>query len=86
MGFISPKKNNHNLFTVYTKSKCIFCVKTKYLMKERGYNPEYVDCDEYLQDEETKENELDALSDEEIDVLIAEILSSDSDEDEDGEG
>jgi len=38
------------------------------------------------EDEETKENELDALSDEEIDVLIAEILSSDSDEDEDGEG
>lgn len=55
MGFISPKKNNHNLFTVYIKSKCIFCVKTKYLMKERGYNPEYVDCDEYLQDKDTKE-------------------------------
>jgi glutaredoxin len=55
MGFVSPKKNNDKLFTVYTKSKCIFCKKAKYLLKERGYNPEYVDCDEYLKDEDTKE-------------------------------
>ena len=55
MGFVSPKKNNDKLFTVYTKSKCIFCAKAKHLLKERGYNPEYVDCDEYLQDEDIKE-------------------------------
>jgi len=52
------------------------------------FNPEdYYTTDSFdEEDEETEEEELDALSDEEIDVLIAEILSSDSDEDEDGEG
>jgi hypothetical protein len=50
------------------------------------FNPEdYYTIDSFdEEDEETEEEELDTLSDEEIDVLIAEILSGDLDEDSEG--
>lgn len=33
-------------YTIYTKSRCSFCVKAKLLLN--SYNPLIVDCDEYL--------------------------------------
>jgi len=62
--------------------------QSRNFVPNQPFNPEdHYTTDSFdEEDEETEEEELDALSDEEIDVLIAEILSSDLDEDEDGEG
>ena len=50
MDIIQPSKTK---FTIYTKSRCPFCIKAKMLLN--GYDPLIIDCDEYL------ENDLDGF-------------------------
>jgi glutaredoxin len=46
MEYENPASNG---FTIYAKSGCSDCMKTKSLLKER--NPVIIDCDEYLFDD-----------------------------------
>jgi len=48
MEFIEPVKIG---FTVYGKSGCNYCTKTKNLLKEKNLTFFEVDCDEYLIEE-----------------------------------
>lgn len=43
--FLEPVPNK---FTVYSKSGCPNCVKSKALLKEKGLQYEEVNCDEYI--------------------------------------
>jgi glutaredoxin len=40
-------------YTIYSKSRCPFCTKAKVLLEEEPYT--IIDCDEYLVDENTKQ-------------------------------
>jgi len=51
MEFDKPNKNN---FTIYCKSGCPNCLKTKVLLKEKNLIFNVVDCDDYII--EDKEN------------------------------
>lgn len=42
-------------YTIYTKSECKYCIKTKELLKDEFPCPQYVLCDEFLSNIETKE-------------------------------
>jgi len=50
MDFFKPTSDG---YTIYTKSRCSFCTKAKILLEEE--NHVIVDCDEYLIDENTKQ-------------------------------
>ena len=41
-------KPNKNYFTIYSKSGCPNCLKTKVLLKEKNLIFNVVDCDEYI--------------------------------------
>lgn len=46
----SPKLN---IYTIYSKSGCINCVKAKELLKSKNISFEIIDCDEYLFDDKS---------------------------------
>ena len=39
-----------NVFTVYTKSNCIYCLKVKQMLSDFGIFFQEINCDKYLQE------------------------------------
>lgn len=48
-----------NVFTIYSKSGCSYCVKAKNLLKDKNKQMHIIDCDDYLL--ENKEGFLDFI-------------------------
>ena len=42
------EKPDQNMYTIYSKSGCTFCVKVKKLLLEKKISFDMIDCDEYL--------------------------------------
>lgn len=40
-----------NVFTIYTKSNCIYCLKVKQMLADFGIYFQEVNCDKYIQDD-----------------------------------
>jgi len=49
------KPNMESVFTIYTKSKCIYCDKVKILLDSKIKNYKIINCDSYLENKTTKE-------------------------------
>ena len=58
MEFTNPSKNG---YTIYTKSRCPFCTKAKALLENENHT--IIDCDEFLSDENTKQQFLQFIED-----------------------
>lgn len=44
-------KPNLDCFTIYTKTGCSYCEKVKVLLKNKNYNPIFINCDDYLKND-----------------------------------
>jgi glutaredoxin len=51
---ISLNKSVKNNWTIYTKSKCVFCFKVKELLENEKYIT-IINCDDWLKDNEQRE-------------------------------
>lgn len=51
--FTYPKEK---IWTVYTKSNCIYCTKVKELLKSNNIDYISINCDEYIQNQINKES------------------------------
>jgi glutaredoxin len=50
--FIKPIKSD--IFTIYSKSGCLYCILAKNLFTNNNYNYVVVDCDKWLIDQKTE--------------------------------
>jgi glutaredoxin 3 len=42
------EKPSETMYTIYSKSGCVYCVKVKKLLQEKNFAFDMIDCDDYL--------------------------------------